>query len=309
MKLVALVLTYNEAKHLPRCLESIKAVTPHILVVDSFSTDDTVAFAEGYGARVVQHEWSYPAAQFNWALTQLDSDADWVLRLDADEYLTPELQSQIRQRLPELGKEIDGVYCDRRMAFQGRLIRHGGVFPIQIVRLFRYGRGECEDRWMDEHIKLDGKAVDFRGEIIDDNLNSLTWWTDKHNRYANREAVDLLNLKYGFMARDSVARFDPASEAALKRWLKERVYARLPGGLRAFVYFFYRYVLRLGFLDGQAGAAFHVLQGFWYRYLVDAKLVEVERYMARHQSTPEEAIRTVLEIELAPPSDGRARAH
>ena len=137
MKLIAIVLTYDEARHLPRCLESIKAVTPHILVVDSFSTDDTVAIAASHGARVVQNRWINYARQFNWALSQLGDDIDWVLRLDADEYLTSELQDEICRRLPSLGEDIAGVCCGRRMAFQGRLIRHGGVFPIQIVRLFR----------------------------------------------------------------------------------------------------------------------------------------------------------------------------
>ena len=170
-----------------------------VLVADCFSTDETLAIAQAHGARVVQRAWVSHATQFNWALTQLERDTDWVLRLDADEYLTPELAAEIRARLPGLAPEVDGVYCGRRMTFQGRLIRFGGVFPIRVLRHFRYGRGQCENRWMDEHIKVPGPTANLRGEIIDDNLNSLTWWTEKHNRYASREAVDLLNLEYGFM--------------------------------------------------------------------------------------------------------------
>ena len=300
MKLVAVVLTLNEARHLPRCLASLDGVADEMLVADCFSTDETLAIARAraQGARVVQRAWVNYATQFNWALTQLDGDTDWVLRLDADEYLTPELAAEIRGRLPGLGPEIDGAYCGRRMTFQGRLIRFGGVFPIRVLRLFRYGRGQCENRWMDEHIKVGGPTADFRGEIIDDNLNSLTWWTEKHNRYASREAVDLLNLEYGFMPRDSVAQLRGGSQAGVKRWVKEVVYARLPGGFRAFAYFFYRYVLRLGFLDGQAGTAFHFLQGFWYRYLVDAKVAEVKRTMAASGCGVEEAIERVLEIRV-----------
>lgn len=185
------------------------------------------------------------------------------------------------------------------MTFQGRLIMHGGVFPIRVLRLFRYGCGECENRWMDEHIKVSGSTLDLKGEIIDDNLNSLTWWTEKHNKYASREAVDLLNLDHGFMPHDSVAQFRGGSEAGFKRWLKERVYARMPGGFRAFVYFFYRYVLRLGFLDGREGTAFHFLQGFWYRYLVDAKVEEVRRYMRERKVDAPQAILQVLGIDVA----------
>jgi glycosyltransferase involved in cell wall biosynthesis len=298
LKLVAIVLTLNEAQHLPRCLASLEGVVDQILVADSFSTDDTIRIAQSHGARVVQHPFVTQAIQFNWALTQLDANTDWVLRVDADEYLTPDLAAEIRSRMPGVGNEIDGIFLDRRMMFQGRLIRHGGVFPVHVLRLFRYGRGECENRWMDEHIKVAGPTLQFKGELIDDNLNTLSWWTDKHNRYASREAVDLLNLEYGFMPHDSVASLQGGSQAGLKRWLKEVVYARLPGGLRAFAYFFYRYVIRCGFLDGRAGGAFHVLQGFWYRYLVDAKVAEVRRYMRDRNCDVRIAIEAVLGIRV-----------
>jgi glycosyltransferase involved in cell wall biosynthesis len=269
-----------------------------MLVVDSFSTDETLNIADAHGARVIQHTFVTQATQFNWALTQIDDDVVWVLRIDADEYLTEPLRREICERLPTLGADIDGVYCGRRMTFQGRLIRHGGVFPVRVLRLFRRGRGQCENRWMDEHIKAAGPTVDFQGEIIDDNLQSLTWWTNKHNSYASREAVDLLNLEYGFMPFDSVAGLRGASQAGVKRWLKETVYARLPGGMRAFAYFFYRYVIRLGFLDGSSGTAFHVLQGFWYRYLVDAKVAEVRRHMEEQKCDVKASIEEVLGIRV-----------
>jgi len=298
MKLTAVILTFNEEKHLERCIESVKTVATDVVVVDCFSTDGTLDIARAHSARVIQKKWVNHAIQFNWALTQLDPDTEWVLRIDADEYLTPELAAEIRAQLPALGCQIDGVICGRRMTFQGQLIRHGGVFPIRIVRLFRYGRGECENRWMDEHIKVAGPTADFRHELIDDNLNSLTWWTAKHNHYASREAVDLLNLEYGFMPHDSVASLRGGSQAGVKRWFKEAVYARLPGGLRALAYFLYRYVIRLGFLDGRAGAAFHLLQGFWYRYLVDAKVAEVKRYMRTTGCDATTAIGHVLDIRV-----------
>ena len=298
MNVTAVILTFNEEQHLARCIASVQAVATDVVVVDCYSTDATLDIARAHGARVLQHAWVNHATQFNWALAQLGADTEWVLRIDADEVLTPALIEEIRTRLPGIGPEIDGVYWGRRMTFQGRLIRHGGVFPVRVLRLFRHGRGQCENRWMDEHIKVAGPTADFAGEMIDDNLNSLTWWTDKHNRYASREAVDLLNLEYRFMPHDTVASLRGGKQAGVKRWLKERVYARLPGGFRAFAYFFYRYVLRLGFLDGQAGTAFHFLQGFWYRYLVDAKVVEVKRYMREHRVGVVEAIERVLGVQL-----------
>ena len=186
MKVVAIILTLNEAKHLPRCLASLNGSVNQVLVVDCFSTDGTLQIAQEHGARVVQRAWVNYARQFNWALTQLDEDTDWILRIDADEYLTPELVTEIKTNLLSVSVGIDGIFCDRRMTFQGKLIRHGGVFPVRVLRLFRYGRGECENRWMDEHIKVAGPTINFGGELIDDNLNSLTWWTDKHNKYASR---------------------------------------------------------------------------------------------------------------------------
>lgn len=299
MKLTAIILTLNEAKHLTRCLESVKSIGASALVVDSYSTDDTVRIAESHGARVIQHPFVNHATQFNWALTQLETTVEWVLRLDADECLTPMLAMELRDQLPLLGQQVHGVYCGRRMTFQGKLIRFGGIFPVRVLRLLRNGLGACENRWMDEHIKVVGATENFKGEILDDNLNSLSWWITKHNGYASREAIDLLNLQYQFMPHDSVASLRTASQAGVKRWIKERIYARLPGGFRALVYFFYRYVLRFGFLDGSAGTAFHVLQGFWYRYLVDAKVAEVKRYLTTNRCEPAEAIERVLGIKLS----------
>jgi len=299
MHLTVIILAFNEELHLKRCIRSLDGIANEIVVVDCYSRDRTIAIAEECGARVMQHKWVNHANQFNWALTMLPPDTEWVLRLDADEYVTHELVAEIKLRLPDLGDKIDGVYCSRCVAFLGRQIRHGGMSPHRVLRLFRYSRGECENRWMDEHIKVAGNTVDFRSEIIDENLNSLTWWTDKHNKYASREAVDLLNLEYSFMPHDSVARLVGGSQAGLTRWVKERVYARLPGGVRALAYFMFRYVLRLGFLDGQAGTTFHFLQGFWYRYLVDAKVGEVKRYIHLNRVEAPLAIMRVLKIDVS----------
>lgn len=298
MSLTVIILTKNEERHITRALASVGAIADRCIVVDSGSTDCTVELARKCGADIFVNPWINYATQFNWALEQLSNETDWLLRLDADEIVTPELARQIQETLPRLGAEIKGVYISRRMHFLGRRIRWGGVFPIRVIRLFRHNAGRCEDRWMDEHILVDGDTAGLTGEIIDDNLNSLTWWTEKHNTYASREAVDLLNLEYGFMAHETVANLNRRQQVGIKRWLKEHLYARLPGGLRAFAYFLYRYVVRLGFLDGKEGTAFHVLQGFWYRYLVDMKLFEVRTYMQVHDANVIDAIRNVLGITI-----------
>ncbi len=294
--LTVLILTWNEARHIERALASVAGIASRMVVVDCGSTDGTVALARAAGAEVLENPWKNYATQMNWGLDQLGPETGWVLRLDADEVVTPALADEIASKLPELAPGLNGIYVSRRMKFLGRPIRWGGVFPVRVLRLFRHGRGRVEDRWMDEHIIVEGAVADLTGEIIDDNLNSLTWWTKKHNSYSSREVVDLLNLEYGFMAHETIAEMRTGRQAGVKRWVKEQIYARLPGGFRAFAYFFYRYVIRLGFLDGKEGTAFHVLQGFWYRYLVDMKLHETKEYMRQHDVDVKTAMREVLGI-------------
>lgn len=303
-QLTAIILTHNEAQHIGRAIASVQQCATRVLVVDSGSVDDTVALARSAGAEVLHHPWINYATQFNWALDQIAGKAGWILRLDADEVVTPQLAKQIMTGLPD----VCGVYVQRRMCFQGQSVRHGGVFPIKVLRLFRNGAGRCETRWMDEHILVDGPVAYIDGDIIDDNHKPLDWWVAKHNHYASREVVDILNRQYHLLPDENVGRMG-LGQTARKRWIKDMVYARLPVGLRAGAYFFYRYILRLGFLDGPRARSFHVLQGFWYRYLVDAKLAETRRYMAQNKASPQDAISAVLDIDiaaLAPETKGQA---
>lgn len=300
MKITAIILTFNEEIHLARCIESILPLTRDILVVDSLSSDRTVEIAHKYGAKVLERAWeNNHSIQFNWALTQLDAaETEWVFRIDADEVLTQDLVSELCNAIPKLDKSVSGIHFFRKICFQGKLIRYGGVGRNKVARLFRFGSGKSESRWMDEHIKIDGNCLDLSSYMVDDNLNALSWWIEKHNNYASREAVDLLNLKYHFSAFDSVSSLGVKSTIGGKRWVKERLYAKLPLGTRALGYFLYRYILLGGFLDGSIGAQFHFLQAFWYRYLVDMKLSEVERYIKERNVDPKFAIKQVLGIQL-----------
>jgi glycosyltransferase involved in cell wall biosynthesis len=297
--LTVIILTRNEEKHIERALASVAKIAARCYIIDSGSTDRTREIAADFGAIVLQNPWINYATQFNWALAQLPEDTQWVLRLDADEYVTSELAFEVVEKLEALGDEIAAINVSRSMHFLGRRIRWGGIFPVRIVRLFRFGKGYCENRWMDEHIIVEGEVVDFAGEIIDDNLNALTWWSEKHNQYASREVIDLLNLDYHFMPRETVANLGKRQQVGWKRWIKENIYARSPIGLRALLYFLYRYIFRLGFLDGREGTAFHFLQGFWYRYLVDMKYHEVRLDMAKRNVDAQEAILEVLGIDLS----------
>ncbi|SFR44542.1 Glycosyltransferase involved in cell wall bisynthesis [Yoonia tamlensis] len=292
--LTVIILAKDESLHIARAIGSVAAIASRIIVVDSGSTDDTVHLAQQAGAEVLHHPWINHATQFNWALAQIAGAPGWVLRLDADEFVTPQLAEQISAGLPD----VAGIYVNRHVHFMGQPVRWGGVFPVRVLRLSRNGAGRCENRWMDEHIIVDGPTAMLAGAIVDDNRRSLDWWVAKHNQYASREAIDILNQIYQFAPRETIGQLRGGQQAAIKRWIKENIYARLPGGARAGAYFFYRYVLCLGFLDGRQGRAFHVLQGFWYRYLVDAKLAEVRRHMAAHDCTPQDAILSVLGIDL-----------
>ena len=303
MGLTVIILTYNEELHLARCIKSAARLTPNIVVVDCFSTDQTVEIAKAAGATVIQRAWDGShSTQVNWALEQLailPIKSEWVMRIDADEVLTTELVNQIKATLSKVDSHINGISCIRKMTFQGKLIRFGGVGKNRVMRLFRYGFGQSESRWMDEHIKVEGQTMALPGAMIDDNLRSLAWWIEKHNGYSSREAVDLLNLEYQFANQNSVAELTLSnSSVGLKRWIKENIYAKLPGGARSLAYFLWRYIFMLGFLDGARGTQFHFFQALWYRYLVDCKVAEVKRYMKKHQVSPGIAVKKVLGIDL-----------
>lgn len=298
MSCTVVILTFNEELHLARAIASVARIADKVVVVDSGSTDDTIAIAKAAGAQVLSHPFVTQARQFNWALNQLPDDTEWVFRLDADESLTDGLAQEIEAKLDGLAADIAGVRIGRRMTFLSQPVRRGGLFPIRVIRLFRLEKGRSEDRWMDEHIVVDGPVVDFDGEIIDDNLKDLSWWIEKHNQYASREAVELLNLEFGFMLRDGDTKHLSQQVGGAKRWIKENFYAKMPVNIRAFAYFLYRYIIRLGFLDTDGGRAFHVLQGFWYRYLVDTKVYEVKAYMRRKDAGAKEAIKQVLKIDV-----------
>jgi len=282
MDITAIILTFNEARHLERAIRSIAGIAGQICVVDSGSTDDTVAIARRLGAEVHTHAFVNQARQFQWALDTLAIRGRWVLRLDADEIIEPDLAREIAEQLPRLPPEVVGVNLKRKHIFMDRWVRHGGRYPLVMLRLWRHGHGRVEDRWMDEHVVVHGgRTVTFDGGFADHNLNDLSYFVDKHNKYATREAIEVLNQRLGLFARDQGLNARSASrQASLKRWLKERVFNRIPFTVSAPLYFLWRYVVQRGFLDGRSGLVYHALQGGWYRFLVGAKAMELERAVA-----------------------------
>jgi len=299
LNLSVIILTYNEEKHIERCIKSLLPIAKNIFIIDSYSTDKTVQIAESLGAKVYQNPWKNYATQFQWGLDNCPIDTKWVMRMDADEYILPELADEIKNKLGSLDDEVSGIYIKRRVYFKDKWIKHGSYYPTWLLRIWKHSDGRMEQRWMDEHIKLSGgKTIQFENDIVDDNLNDLTWWTTKHNNYATREAVDILNIIYEFLEYDEIPANFFGTQEQRKRWLKKR-YAKLPLFTRPFIYFVWRYIFKLGFLDGKQGLIWHFLQGFWYRFLVDAKIYEMEMRVKKSGKNIKEVIESEYGMKLS----------
>ena len=283
LDLTVVLLTYNEERHIARAIESVRGIARAIVVIDSFSTDDTVAIAERAGATVLANRFVNQARQFQWGMDHARIDTAWMMRLDADEIVEPDLAAEIADKLPGLDADVVGINLKRKHIFMDRWIRHGGRYPLVMLRLWRARHGRIEDRWMDEHmIVWGGRTVTFDGGFADHSLHDLTFFTDKHNRYATREAIDRLGRRYALFAQDDALSARSASaQVGIKRWIKTRLYDRLPFWCGPLAYFLYRYIVQRGILDGRPGLIYHFLQGFWYRFLVGAKTVELEHALAR----------------------------
>ena len=286
--LTVVILTHNEERHIARAIASLIGIARAIVVIDSGSSDATCAIATSAGAKVLSHPFTTHARQFNWGLDHAEIATAWVMRLDADEVLEPALAAELETMLPNLAVTVTGVEIERKHIFMGRWIRHGGRFPLRLLRVWRTGRARIEDRWMDEHVVLDGGAtVRARGRFADENLHDLTFFTRKHNDYATREAIDVLMHRYDLIASSPYKPMALSRQAAVKRWVKVHAYNRVPFWLSTLAYFLFRFIVQGGFRDGLEGLIYHVLQGFWYRFLVGAKVVEFDRAI-RGARTPGE---------------------
>ena len=264
MILSVVILAFNEELHIERSINSAKLISDSIYVVDSFSSDKTRSIAERLGVHCLLRRFDSHAEQFNWALGEIDP-CEWVVRIDSDEYFTDELVCSIKKCVSVDNNSLNGFSFKRRIYFLGKAINYGGVFPVEVVRMFRYGLGKVENRLMDEHILVEGEVGTLEGEIIDDNKSSLTWWINKHNRYSSLEALEMY-----FEKKSHSSHLKLSGPTAFRRRLKT-IYQNIPIYIRTTLLFVYRYIVRVGFLDGFHGFIFHFYQGYWYRLLVDTK--------------------------------------
>lgn len=275
--LTAIILTRNEEKNIKKCIDSIKSTAKRIVVVDSLSSDNTVEIAKNCGAEVFVNPFINYATQFNWGLDNAGIDTEWVLRIDADEEFTKELVQEINEKLDLLPSDITGMTIKLRNIFMGKWLKHGGMYPWKLLRLFRKSAGRIENRNMDEHIELSyGKIGAFENDFVHHDFKDLEYWIHKHNWYSNREVKDYfehLELPPEQMQNKWAMR---------KRFFKNVIYYKLPKFMRAHLFFIYRYYFKLGFLDGKEGRIFCFLHAYWYRFLIDAKIYECEKTGKRY---------------------------
>lgn len=280
--LSVIILTFNEEVNLPACLDSLCGLKCRLFVVDSGSTDKTIEIAKAAGAVIDSHPFLNYALQRNWALENLELMTTWVLNLDADERLTPELVAEINATVERPPENCDGFLFRKRTVFMGRWIRHGGHYPSYHLRLFRRSRGRCEDRMYDQHFVVDGNVLCLKNDYIDVVGSKLSTWSARHIRWAEMEVQEMTGAQSQGRQVKADARGDPVER---RRWWR-KTYGQWPLFGRAFFYWFYRYFLRFGFLDGKEGLIFHFLQGFWFRFLVDAMIYERRAEPGSRSSSP-----------------------
>ncbi len=289
--LSVLVPAKNEEANLAACLQTVSFAND-LVVVDSASTDATRAIAEAFGARVVQFSWDgrFPRKK-NWALENVRWRNEWVLILDADERITPELQREISAGLART--DIDGFYLNRRFWFLGGWINHCGYFPSWNLRLFRHRKGRYErletgggidsgDNEVHEHVLLDGKAEYLEPPMEHYAFPDLATFVEKHNRYSNWEAV-VRNEMGETSRRGALAGRLFGSPIERRRWLKR---ASLNAPFRPSLRFLYHYVWGQGFRDGYRGWVLCRLLA-WYELLSVSKAFERRMKSSEPASSPD----------------------
>lgn len=301
----------NEQANLPACLASVTRAD-EVFIVDSQSSDQSIEIAQSYGANIVQFYFNgrWPKKK-NWSLENLPFRNEWVLIVDCDERITPELWDEIAQAIQN--PEYKGYYLNRRVFFLGTWIRHGGKYPDWNLRLFKHKQGRYEnlnteeipntgDNEVHEHVILDGKAGYLKHDMIHEDFRDLYHWIERHNRYSNWEARVYLNLLTDKDKDDSgtigANLFGDAVQR--KRFLK-KVWVRLP--FKPFLRFVLFYIIGRGFLDGRAGYIYARLLS-QYEYQISIKLYELRKYggqlntvstsVAEKPSVPQEVGQTVL---------------
>ena len=274
--ITAIILTRNEEINIADCIKSIKKSVKRIIVIDSFSEDKTVEIAKRLGAEVYQHQFENYAKQYMYGVEKANADTVWTLRIDADERFTPRSAKELEMLCNNnVDTDIAGIVLRFKKNFLGKDLYHGGVYPWKKMNCYKTKLGVIEDRMMDEHIVLSsGTSVEMKHDCLHFDFKTLEYWIDKHNWYSSRESVDYFQ---------NLEKPHDREELNPKTWFKMNVYYKLPLGIRAYIYYLYRYYIKLGFLDGKEGKIYAFLHAYWYRYLVDAKIYECKKMGTRYK--------------------------
>lgn len=271
-------LTFNSEAYIEASLRSVVEWAGELFVVDSGSTDDTLDIVKRYTNNIMHHPFENYAKQRNWAQHNLPLSYEWVFHLDADEQVTPALWKALLDFYDKGDHQrTDGLLTARRVVFLGKWIRHGGMYPVYHHRIFRRDKGRCEEKLYDQHFVVQGTTRVIKGDIIDLVTPDLDTWMKNHIRWAGLEAHQQSDIKF---IHEKNGVINPKFTGTLiekRRWARVSLYGRGPLFIRAIGYFFYRYFLRLGFLDGTEGLIYHTLQGFWFRFYVDALVWESQK--------------------------------
>ena len=278
--ITAIILTRNEEINIEGCIQSIKDMVKRIIVIDSYSTDKTVEIAKAMGAEVYQHPFENYAKQYMYAVELANADTVWTLRIDADERFTPDSAAELEKICNDnMTTDVAGVVLRFKKNFLGKDLFHGGVYPWCKMNCYKTKLGAIEDRMMDEHIVLSsGTVAKMKHDCLHFDFKNLEFWINKHNWYSSRESVDYFQ---------NLEKPKNKEELDLKTRIKMNIYYKLPLGMRAHIYYLYRYYLRLGFLDGREGKIYAFLHAYWYRYLVDAKIYECKTMGTRYEGKGE----------------------
>lgn len=284
-----IILTYNEELHLPRLLKSLDGLGAPLFILDSGSTDQTLAIAQKHGATVLYNPFENHPRQWDFALNHFEIQTPWIIGLDSDHILSAELYQKLKAfRNAEIPDSVNGIYFNRKNFFKGKWLKHGGYFPKYLLKMFRRGKGRSDlNENMDHRFIIEGESIIWRdGYLLEENLkeSDISFWIAKHNKYSDLVAREELERRKKIRSQSIKPRLFGSPDERIA-WMKQ-IWWKMPLFIRPFLYFFHRYFIQLGILDGTRGFIFHFLQAFWFRLVVDIKMYE---YIRREKGIPEAA--------------------
>lgn len=275
-ELSVIILTRNEEIHIERCLKNALLLTANIFLVDSYSTDKTIEIARKYTSNIFQNNFDSFSSKLNWAIENLPIKTSWTIRLDADELFSHKLLNELNSFVELQSSEVSGIYIKRQLWFLNKWMKHGGMYPIYQLRVWRSGSVSCENRFLDEHMLLnDGVSIKSNFDIIDKPMTSIKVWIEKHNQYSDLEILSINDVAEN--TNNMKVSINSTKQEEVKRFMKNNIYYKLPLFIRPFIYFVFRYFIKLGFLDGIEGLIWHLLHGFYFRFIIDVKIYEVKK--------------------------------